>query len=555
MRYKYQTIVRDGNGIVLSGATVSFYLAGTTTVANVYASATSTVAINSITSGSNGSFTIYFDALEYGTEQTYKIVYSMDGNYSSYTLDNIRPDDVILGTYTISTAKTIAHYVKIPKGVLFSKSGSGTMAFSGGFEAGLYQVFSGFSSGNITFSAGTVEKVFPELWGGTGDNATDNTTAITAAMAAARTAGLRYVDLQGGTYLYSALSIPYGIIPRGQGQKYTTITSTSTSTDAITLLSEGGVYFNGLQDLTLDASAARRAGAAHYGIYAATGSAATVYKIWLKNVTVQYQPGDGIYIVDPELGTFENVISQYNTGRGITITKFGTAASGYNNNFINFRAYQNTGQPINANTNGSTFWNTQALTGSGAYRGVMFAIAGRGNDIINSDVELNGNPSTVDILLCTGIVDSGDRTLIDGGFYGNLGIAIDLASRGTVIRNPNMRLYSTAVTVTLAGSIGIKVRATANTAIVQYNDIGETHYIETYVSNLASDTALITNAAITLGGMVFSGSGYVQGAEISDPAAPATNSGRLYFKDNGAGKTQLAVRFPTGSVQIIATEP
>jgi hypothetical protein len=41
----------------------------------------------------------------------------------------------------------------------------------------------------------------------------------------------------------------------------------------------------------------------------------------------------------------------------------------------------------------------------------------------------------------------------------------------------------------------------------------------------------------------------------SDPAAPATNSGRLYFRDNGAGKTQLCVRFATGAVQVIATEP
>jgi hypothetical protein len=41
----------------------------------------------------------------------------------------------------------------------------------------------------------------------------------------------------------------------------------------------------------------------------------------------------------------------------------------------------------------------------------------------------------------------------------------------------------------------------------------------------------------------------------SDPAAPSANKARLYTKDNGAGKTQLVVRFPTGAVQVIATEP
>lgn len=49
--------------------------------------------------------------------------------------------------------------------------------------------------------------------------------------------------------------------------------------------------------------------------------------------------------------------------------------------------------------------------------------------------------------------------------------------------------------------------------------------------------------------------GYIEGVEIADPSAPATNYGRLYFRDNGAGKTQLVVRFPTGAIQVIATEP
>jgi hypothetical protein len=48
---------------------------------------------------------------------------------------------------------------------------------------------------------------------------------------------------------------------------------------------------------------------------------------------------------------------------------------------------------------------------------------------------------------------------------------------------------------------------------------------------------------------------YLEGAEIADPSAPAANKGRLYFRDNGSGKTQLVCVFPTGAVQILATEP
>jgi hypothetical protein len=52
-----------------------------------------------------------------------------------------------------------------------------------------------------------------------------------------------------------------------------------------------------------------------------------------------------------------------------------------------------------------------------------------------------------------------------------------------------------------------------------------------------------------------SSAGFHEGYEIADPSAPAANAGRLYFRDNGAGKTQLCVRFNTGAVQVVATEP
>jgi hypothetical protein len=43
--------------------------------------------------------------------------------------------------------------------------------------------------------------------------------------------------------------------------------------------------------------------------------------------------------------------------------------------------------------------------------------------------------------------------------------------------------------------------------------------------------------------------------QAADPAAPGVNRGKLYVKDNGSGKTQLCIRFNTGAVQVIATEP
>ena len=51
------------------------------------------------------------------------------------------------------------------------------------------------------------------------------------------------------------------------------------------------------------------------------------------------------------------------------------------------------------------------------------------------------------------------------------------------------------------------------------------------------------------------GAGAMEFDEMTAPGAGAVNTARLYAVDNGAGKTQLAVVFNTGAVQILATQP
>lgn len=41
----------------------------------------------------------------------------------------------------------------------------------------------------------------------------------------------------------------------------------------------------------------------------------------------------------------------------------------------------------------------------------------------------------------------------------------------------------------------------------------------------------------------------------SDPPAPPANTARFFVRDNGSGKTQYCVRFNTGAVQVLATQP
>jgi hypothetical protein len=55
-----------------------------------------------------------------------------------------------------------------------------------------------------------------------------------------------------------------------------------------------------------------------------------------------------------------------------------------------------------------------------------------------------------------------------------------------------------------------------------------------------------------------SSTGYIDVGEYNtttDAAAPADSRARVYVRDNGAGKEQVVVRFNTGAVQVLATEP
>ncbi len=48
---------------------------------------------------------------------------------------------------------------------------------------------------------------------------------------------------------------------------------------------------------------------------------------------------------------------------------------------------------------------------------------------------------------------------------------------------------------------------------------------------------------------------YLEMTKITDPASSAANKGRMYLRDNGSGKMQFVAVFPSGAVQVIATEP
>jgi|694.fasta_scaffold149140_2 hypothetical protein len=64
-----------------------------------------------------------------------------------------------------------------------------------------------------------------------------------------------------------------------------------------------------------------------------------------------------------------------------------------------------------------------------------------------------------------------------------------------------------------------------------------------------------SRVAVTKGGHIVQAGSYHEMAEMTAPAAPATNGVRIYAEDNGSGKTRLMARFATGAAVQIAIEP
>lgn len=119
-------------------------------------------------------------------------------------------------------------------------------------------------------------------------------------------------------------------------------------------------------------------------------------------------------------------------------------------------------------------------------------------------------------------------------------------------------------TASATGGAGVAVGAAA-TAASQGVSVGrnaKTSILNTAVGYGAealvgqNSTALGINVKTTGSEQVAVGARHIELGEVAaEPGAPAANTARLFVRDNGAGKTQLCVRFATGAIQVIATEP
>jgi hypothetical protein len=176
MRRKYSATVRDRHGNIVAAASVSVFLAGTTTPASIYTTLTGATAVNGTVSDEAGRYIFYVDTFDYDVDQTFKIVCSK-GTMTALTIDNVYIEDIVLGEYAIAENRTVTTNVSPPKGVTYNIATGKTLTFSGSFSAGLYQVFTG--DGAVVFGAGAVKECCPAWFG------TDAAAAVKARSAIA----------------------------------------------------------------------------------------------------------------------------------------------------------------------------------------------------------------------------------------------------------------------------------------------------------------------------------------------------------------------------------
>lgn len=139
----------------------------------------------------------------------------------------------------------------------------------------------------------------------------------------------------------------------------------------------------------------------------------------------------------------------------------------------------------------------------------------------------------------------GQNTGTAVGSVGVYGYVSNANSTGTGVLGVGSKGFGVKGTAAGASGTGVGVYGSGNQYGGQFASTNVALRVE----------ALLTGTAAEFDGPVVILDDFIEVDEISDPAAPAANGARIYVKDNGSGKTQLVVRFNTGAVQVIATQP
>ncbi|MFB3887063.1 MAG: hypothetical protein ACE144_17700 [Thermodesulfobacteriota bacterium] len=204
---------------------------------------------------------------------------------------------LVPNTQTLTNSLTIPAniHLVILKGGSIAKASNYTLTIRGPFKPGRYRVFSGFSSEDVTFEQGLVERVIPEWWGeNTTPGTTDMSGEIGCAINSLPNGGV--VQFSEGIYLVtSSITLPQNIPLRlrGVGSTYNAGKGTILKADLASgfLFSlTNNIFDISLEDFAINGNSTADGAISYSGNYG--------FGWFIKNVHVYYFAKNGIHAVD-----------------------------------------------------------------------------------------------------------------------------------------------------------------------------------------------------------------------------------------------------------------
>lgn len=459
--------------------------------------------------------------------------------------------------------------------------------------------------GDLIFKTGGVERMRVTALGigsgflggaqvavGSPSGASDS-AAIQAAHDSVFAAGGGIVQLSEGVYQISAALVwRTGVVLRGAGPYATMLKLANSANDDVfrtvnfsTLTGSGnpvqgssddsetncGPSRFGIEGLTVDGNKANNTSGYGLRIYG--------YDFWLNNVRVRNCAQDGIYSewgTDPSVpnssthdsmeADLAQVKSHHNGGNGVTWK------GPHDSRFDRVASYLNGGNGFyhGGNDGGTQHETCHAYANSKS--GYVLEKAIRGTNVVSEshpngyyqlDIQSNGNVFVGASFFASGATGAAAESGVRFGTASTLAVLNNLIEGNFSLLNGawvNFADDGGANVIRAVGALGTGATfvGTPNSGTVYQFATGSSstddmHVRQIRAGNGASGTTLLDQSGRILVAAT-GGSGFVELAEQS--ADPGTTSGRakLFSKDNGSGKAQLAVRLGTDTSLVLGTE-